>query len=91
MPKILKAVDLNTFEQAILRSILVKYIQKRSELQILNLEPQKAREEFQKIIKDQDEELKAQLPEEKYNAFIESQKNNYKKPKNKKKKRKKKN
>ncbi len=89
MPKISESLELDPFEEAVVRSTLVKYVQKRMELQILQLEPQKMREEFEKLQKLQDEELKAGLPEEKYNAFLDLQKNKLKKKKKKKKKEKK--
>ena len=91
MPKISESIGLDPFEEAVVRSVLVKTMQKRSELQILKLEPKKMREEFEKIQKRQDEELKAGLPEEKYNAFKELQENKFKTPKKKKKKKKGKN
>lgn len=86
MPKLSETLGLDPFEEAVVRSILVKSMQKRSELQILKLEPKKMQEEFEKLQKIQNEELKAGLPEEKYNAFLELQKNRFKKPKKKKKK-----
>ncbi len=93
MPKIIEALSLNDFEQAVVSSILTKYVQQRIELQLLKLEPEKMREGMEKIQKDQEAELKAGLPEDKYDAFLELAKNNFqvKKSKKKKKKKKKKN
>ena len=95
MPKITEAAELNDFEQAVVSSILTKYVQKSIELKLLELEPQKTRETLEKIRKNQNEELKAGLPEEKYNIIVEIQEKGLrkvqseKKKKNKKKKKKK--
>lgn len=89
MPNITSEIGLDPFEEAVVRTILIKYIQKHSELRILQLEPRKMKEEVEKLQKSQDEELKAGLPEEKYDAFKELQKNRFKKIKKKKKKKKK--
>ena len=93
MPSITEALELNEFETAVLSSILKKYIQKRIELQILELTPDKTREAMDKITEEQTAELKSGLSEEKYEAFVELQKNgiqNTNKLKKKQKKRKKK-
>ena len=90
MPKITDAIGLNDFEQAVLKSILTKYVQQRIETQILDLGPEKTREVFESIQLKQDEELKASLSEDQYNALKEYQKNGGKKVKSKKEKRKKK-
>ncbi len=89
MPNIIKVIDLNEFEQAILTTILTKYVQQRIEAQILNLGPEKTREVFENINIKQDEELKISLPEEKYNALLEYRENGGKKVKSKKKNKKK--
>ncbi|WP_036384542.1 hypothetical protein [Muricauda sp. MAR_2010_75] len=89
MPSITEALGLNPFEEAVVRTTLLESVQQRIELQILGLEPLKMKEEYEKIFKKQNEELKAGLPEDKYNAFIELQENSFK-PKKKKKKKKKK-
>ncbi|MEM8999630.1 MAG: hypothetical protein AAGB24_05150 [Bacteroidota bacterium] len=86
MPKIVEALELNAFEEAVMRSTFEKYVQKRIELQILQLEPKKMKEEYEKLNELQNEELKAGLPEEKYNAFLELQEKGFKKKKKKKKK-----
>ncbi|WP_158977650.1 hypothetical protein [Cellulophaga sp. L1A9] len=88
MPNITEAVGLNPFEEAIVRSILTKSVQKRIELQILKLEPEKTREAMEKIVKEQEEELRAGLPEDKYEAFEKLQKDRFKSKKKKKKKKK---
>ncbi|UWX56155.1 hypothetical protein NYZ99_07675 [Maribacter litopenaei] len=75
MPGIKEALQLNDFETAILSSILKKYVQERIEARILKLEPEKMREVYENITLRQDEELKASLPLEKYEAFVELQKN----------------
>ncbi len=86
MPKISENLELDPFEEAVVRSTLVKYVQKRMELQILKLEPEKMREEYEKLAKLQDEEIKAGLPEDKFKAYMELQKNRFKTKKKKKKK-----
>lgn len=75
MPSVVEALQLNEFETAVLSSILKKYVQERIEAQILKLPPEKMKEVYIKISERQDEELKAGLPPEKYEAFIELQKN----------------
>ncbi|NNE01522.1 MAG: hypothetical protein HKN52_00020 [Eudoraea sp.] len=89
MPKITEALELNDFEQAVVSSILTKYVQQRIELQILGLEPEKMKEATDLIRTRQNEELKAGLPEDKYKALQELQENGFKKKKTKKKKKKK--
>ncbi|MDH3699229.1 MAG: hypothetical protein OEQ81_11225 [Flavobacteriaceae bacterium] len=86
MPKILEVLELNPFEEAVLRSILTKYVQKRIELQILALDPDKNREALEKMQLEQDEELKQSLPPEQYEALQDLYKNNGKVKKKKKKK-----
>ena len=75
MPKLIEVMDLDPFEQAVVRSILVKSVQKRMELQILKLEPNKMKEEFEKTLKAQDEELEASLPPEKFKIYMEMREN----------------
>lgn len=75
MPQIKETMALDPFEEAVVRTSFVKAVQKRMELQILKLEPQKMREEFEKIQKEQDEELKAALPEEKYEVYLSMREN----------------
>ncbi|MGO4921067.1 hypothetical protein [Maribacter spongiicola] len=94
MPRITEALALNDFEQAVLSSVLKKYVQERIEAQILKLPPEKMAEVYENITKRQDEELKAGLPLEKYEAFVALQKDGVaktlkKNKKNKKEKRKK--
>ncbi|MEM7487195.1 MAG: hypothetical protein AAF348_18460 [Bacteroidota bacterium] len=89
MPSITEELGLNPFEEAVVKTTLVKSVRQRIELQILNLEPQKMREELEKIGKNQNEELKNGLPEDKYNAYLELQENRFKTSKKKKKKKKK--
>jgi hypothetical protein len=75
MPSITEALELNDFETAVVSSILKKYVQERIEAQILQLPPDKMKEVFESINKRQDEELKAGLPPEKYEAFAALQQN----------------
>lgn len=89
MPSITEALGLNPFEEAVVRTTLLQSVQQRIELQILGLEPLKAKEEYEKIEKRQNEELKSGLPEDKYTAFMELQENSFKSKKKKKKKKKK--
>lgn len=90
MPSITEALELNAFEQAVLSSVLKKYVQERIEAQILQLPPEKMREVYDNITKRQDEELKAGLPLEKYEAFVALQKEGVAKTLKKKKKQKRK-
>ena len=90
MPEISEKLGLNAFEEAILSTTLKKYLQERIEMQILKLPPDQMREGYEKITLKQDEELKAGLPADKYEAFVELQKNGFKKVKQKKKQKKKK-
>lgn len=87
MPNISEAMGLNPFEEAVLRTTLIKYVQKSIELQILKLPPEKTKEAMEKIIKEQEEELKTNLTEEQYETFMQLQKDRFK-PKKKKKKKK---
>jgi len=86
MPNIVEKLGLNPFEEAVVKTTLVKYVQQRIELQILKLEGEQLREGMEKIQKNQEAELKAGLPADKYEAFVELQKNRFKKSKKKKKK-----
>ncbi|MGD1946623.1 MAG: hypothetical protein ACFB0A_10280 [Croceivirga sp.] len=89
MPKFIETMSLDPFEEAVVRSILVKSVQKRMELQILKLNAQKMQEEFQKTIKAQDAELKASLPPEKFQIYMEMRENPTKAKRKQKKKKKK--
>ncbi|CAM3367486.1 hypothetical protein ZORO111903_14750 [Zobellia roscoffensis] len=89
MPGISEALELNEFETAVMSSVLKKYLQKRIEMQILQLTPEQMREGMEKITKAQDEELKAGLPIEKYDAFVAMQKKGLQKTKKEKKREKK--
>ena len=89
MPKLIETMDLDPFEEAVVRSVLVKSVQKRMELQILNLEPKKMKEAFEKTIRDQDAELKASLPPEKYQIYLDMRENPTKTKRKQKKKKKK--
>ncbi len=74
MPNIIEAIELNEFESAVLSSVLKKYLQQRIEMRILELPREQMIEGLKKITKKQDEELKAGLPIEKYEAFVAMQK-----------------
>ncbi|PCE63867.1 hypothetical protein [Sediminicola luteus] len=72
MPKIKEHIELSAFEEAIVSSVMEKNIQKRMHIQLMEeLTPEKKKEAFEKVAKDQDEELKNSLPEEKYLALTE--------------------
>ncbi|NDV42766.1 hypothetical protein [Flagellimonas sediminis] len=86
MPSITEELSLDPFEQAVVRTALVQSVQKKIEIQILEMEPLKTKEEFEKIDRNTQEELKMGLPEDKYNAFIALQENSFKADKKKKKK-----
>ncbi len=91
MPNITEVLELNDFEVAVLGAILKKYTQERIEMQILKLSPEKTREGYESIRKRQDEELKAGLPPEKYEAFVKMQSDGIQQSKREKKKEKRKN
>ncbi len=74
MPAIVETLGLDPFEEAILSTTLKKYVQERIELQILKLPVDKMKEAYEKITERQDAELKANLPLEKYEAFVKMQK-----------------
>lgn len=74
MPAIAETLELDEFEKAVLSTTLKKYVQERIELQILKLPADKMREAYEKITIRQDEDLKAGLPIEKYEAFVKMQK-----------------
>lgn len=88
MPQLTEALELNDFEQAVVSTILTKYIQQHIELQLLKLDADQTREGLEKISTNQEAELKAGLPEDKYNAFVELQKTGFKKNKKQQKKKK---
>ncbi len=90
MPTITETIGLNEFEQAVMSSILTKYIQQRIELQILQLDADKTRAALDNIVEKEDAEMKAGLPEDKYEAFKQLQKDGLQKTKKNQKKSKKK-
>lgn len=74
MPAIAETLGLDEFEKAVLSTTLKKYVQERIELQILKLPIDKMKEAYLKITENQDRDLKAGLPIEKYDAFVKMQK-----------------
>ena len=90
MPNITELASLNDFEQAVVSSILNKYVQQAIELKILNLDANTTQEKLEEIEKSQDAELKTGLPEEKYEIVADLLKNGINKVKAKSKKKKKK-
>ncbi|TDQ31546.1 hypothetical protein CLV82_2254 [Zeaxanthinibacter enoshimensis] len=89
MPQIMEVVPLNAFEEAVVSSILTKYVQQSIELRILGLEADKMREGMEKIRINQKAELEAGLPADKFAALMDLQENGFKKAKQKNKKKKK--
>ena len=87
MPSIAEHLNLTEFEKAVVGTTLTKYVKQRMELQLLKLSPEKTKEGMEKILEKQNEELKAGLPEDKYNAFLDLQDDGFK-PKKKKKRKK---
>ncbi len=86
MPQITESLELNPFEQAVVSTILTKYMKQHLELQLLQLDEDQMRDGREKIKMNQDKELSAGLPEEKYQAFMDLHKKGYKKKKEKKEK-----
>lgn len=86
MPNIAEAIDLNEFESAVVGSILLKYMKKRQQLFLLKLDEEKTKEGMEAILKGQEQELRAGLPPEKYDAFVKLQTEGVKKVKRQKKK-----
>lgn len=74
MPSLTETLELNEFEKAVLQTTLLKYLKKRMEIGILELPPDQAREAHEKINKEEAEELKNGLSEEKYQEFMELRK-----------------
>jgi len=77
MPAFKEALGLTVFEEAILSTVLTKYVQQRIELQILKLDPQKMKEQYQIIQENQEKELQQSLPPEKFEAYMEIKEENY--------------
>ena len=90
LPKIVEAANLNAFEEAVVGSILTKYLKQTIELRLLELEPRDTKEKLEKIREAQNAELKAGLPEEKYDLVMEIQEKGANKVKSQQKKKKKK-
>lgn len=88
MPKITKSIELNDFEKAILRSTLLRFLKSRNEVILLELPPKETQESIKKLFDKQDAELKAGLPQDKYEAFVALRDNGFKKKKKKRKKKK---
>lgn len=88
MNNIKETVELNAFEDAVLRAIMLEATRKRIELQILNLEPNAVKTALEEIEKQEDDRLKNELPEVVYTqlqALKERGKSNSPKKKKKKK------
>ena len=63
MNRIKETIELNAFEDAVLRSIMLEATKKRIELQILNLEPNEVKTVLEEIEKQEDFRLNKELPE----------------------------
>ena len=63
MNNIKETVELNAFEDAVLRAIMLEATRKRIELQILNLDPNEVKTALEEIEKQEDDRLKNELPE----------------------------
>lgn len=90
MPKIKEALELNPFEEAVVSSVLTKYVQQRIELQILALPAEQTREAHERIAENQKADLQQGLPEEKFELFMELMENGFDTKKAKKERKKKK-
>lgn len=77
MPAFKEALGLTVFEEAVVSSVLTKYVQQRIELQILKLEPQKMKESYEAIQRNQEKELQEGLPPEKFEAYMNLQEENF--------------
>lgn len=86
MPRLTEELSLDEFEQAVISSILTKYAKKQTELQILQLPQDKMREAMEEMKEQQQKELKAGLPDEKYQLLVDLQENGFGKRKSRKKK-----
>lgn len=87
MPEITLAIGLNPFEEAVVSTTLVKYIQERMDIQTLKLSPEKTKEAFERIQENEDEDLKSGLPVDKYEALKKLLKEGFRKTKRERKKR----
>lgn len=63
MNRIKETIELNAFEDAVIRSIMLEATKKRIELQILNLEPNAIKTTLEEIEKQEDFRLNNELPE----------------------------
>ena len=63
MNRIKETIELNAFEDAVIRSIMLEATKKRIELQILNLEPNAVKTTLEEIEKQEDFRLNNELPE----------------------------
>lgn len=63
MNRIKETIELNAFEDAVIRSIMLEATKKRIELQILNLEPNEVKTVLEEIEKQEDFRLNKELPE----------------------------
>ncbi len=90
MPKISESLQLNDFDGAVMRTILLKYMKKRLELRILDLPDERTRELLGQILKEEDAELKGSLSAEVYEGYkkISEEGLNWKKKEEKEKKKK---
>ena len=71
MPLIKEHIELSVFEDAVVSSVLTRYIQEKMNVLIMELGPEKNKEQFKKINEQQNQELKNGLPEDKYKSLAE--------------------
>ena len=81
MERLTEDLGLDVFEQAVVRTLMVKYVKKRLELQILQLDQRDTREALDQIQIEQDAEFKASLAPEKFEKYMELREQNGKKEK----------
>ena len=86
MDRLTEDLGLDDFEQAVVRTMMVKYVKKRLELQILQLDPRETRESLEKLQLEQDAEFKENLSPEKFDIYMSLREKNGKKKKKRKKK-----
>lgn len=81
LPSISESLELDPFEEAVVRTSLIKSVQKTKELEILQLEQSEKQEAVEKIYKQLNTDLREGLSKEKYDAFTSLQKKSSKKKK----------
>lgn len=88
MDRLTEDLGLDVFEQAVVKTIMVKYVKKRLDLQHQQLDAREVREVLDDLQQQQDNEFKTSLSPEKYEKYMSLRESNSKKKKRKKKKKK---